>query len=73
MRAVYARVSTHNQGLALQREALSKAGCEIIYEGKVSGSRQDRAALERAIERARKGDALVVWKLDHLGTFQTAS
>jgi len=63
----YARVSTHDQNLDLQREALHKAGCEKIYQDTVSGSRRDRPGLERALEQARAGDTLVVWKLDRLG------
>ncbi len=63
----YARVSTHDQNLDLQRDALHKGGCEKIYEDKISGSRRDREGLERALEHIRAGDTLVVWKLDRLG------
>ncbi len=63
----YARVSTHDQNLELQREALSKAGCQKVLEDKVSGTRGDRPGLARAMEILREGDTLVVWKLDRLG------
>ncbi len=63
----YARVSTHDQNLDLQLDALHKGGCEKIYEDKVSGSCRNRAGLERALEQVREGDTLVVWKLDRLG------
>lgn len=63
----YARVSTQDQNLDLQREALTKAGCEKLYEDKISGARSDRPGLARALEVVRSGDTLVVWKLDRLG------
>ena len=63
----YARVSTQDQNLDLQREALTKAGCGRIFEDKISGSRAERPGLTRAQESLRKGDTLVVWKLDRLG------
>ncbi|MFC4487899.1 recombinase family protein [Tepidiphilus baoligensis] len=63
----YARVSTQDQNLELQREALAKAGCERIFEDRASGSRTDREGLARAIDMLRSGDTLVVWKLDRLG------
>ncbi|AGW15223.1 recombinase family protein [Megalodesulfovibrio gigas] len=63
----YARVSTQDQHLALQRDALTAAGCERIYEDVVSGSREQRPGLERAMEMLRRGDTFVVWKLDRLG------
>ena len=64
----YARVSTQDQNLELQIEALTKAGCKKIFEDKVSGS-QGRASRTRRIARdvLREGDTLVVWKLDRLG------
>jgi len=63
----YARVSTVDQNLDLQRDALNKVGCEKIYEDRISGTRADRPGLERALEDLRKGDTLTVWKLDRLG------
>lgn len=63
----YARVSTHDQNLELQRETLSRAGCQKVFEDKVSGTRSDRPGLARAQEILREGDTLVVWKLDRLG------
>ncbi len=63
----YARVSTHDQNLELQTEALTKAGCKKIFEDKISGSRAERPGLAKAQEALREGDTLVVWKLDRLG------
>ncbi len=63
----YARVSTQDQNLELQREALTKAGCQKVFEDKVSGTRADRPGLGKAQEMLREGDTLVVWKLDRLG------
>ena len=63
----YARVSTTDQTLALQRDALQKAGCERIFTDTASGSIADRRGLEEAISQLRPGDALVVWRLDRLG------
>lgn len=63
----YARVSTQDQNLELQREALTQAGCERIFEDRASGSRTDREGLARAMDMLRSGDTLVVWKLDRLG------
>ncbi|RTL82849.1 MAG: recombinase family protein [Hyphomicrobiales bacterium] len=62
----YARVSTTDQDPALQLDALKAAGCERIYEEKASGAKEDRPELARALDHMRKGDALVVWKLDRL-------
>ena len=63
----YARVSTHDQNLTLQREALINAGCEKVFEDKVSGTRADRPGLSKTLEMLRDGATLVVWKLDRLG------
>lgn len=63
----YARVSTQDQNLELQIEALKKAGCEKIYEEKISGAKTERPELARTLNDLRKGDVLVVWKLDRLG------
>ena len=62
----YARVSTLDQNLALQRDALAEAGCGKIFTEQMSGAVADRPALHDALEYARSGDTLVVWKLDRL-------
>jgi len=63
----YARVSTQDQNLDLQREALNQAGCKRVFEDKVSGTRAERPGLIKVLEMLREGDTLVVWKLDRLG------
>src|SRR5918911_167374 len=66
----YARVSTQEQTLGLQQDALKKAGCERIFTDTVSGAKwtaQERIGLSEAMEFMRPGDTLVVWKLDRLG------
>ena len=63
----YARVSTQDQHLSAQTDALKKAGCEKIYTDQVSGASRERPGLSQALEILRKGDSLVVWKLDRLG------
>lgn len=63
----YARVSTQDQNLDLQTEALTRAGCDKIYEDKTSGVRAERPGLTQTLEMLREGDTLVVWKLDRLG------
>jgi DNA invertase Pin-like site-specific DNA recombinase len=63
----YARVSTDDQHLDLQRDALAKAGCVTIYEETVSGKNAARAELEQCRKALRTGDTLVVWRLDRLG------
>jgi DNA invertase Pin-like site-specific DNA recombinase len=63
----YARVSTQDQNLDLQRNALQKAGCERTFEDRASGAKSERDGLNRALDVMRPGDTLVVWKLDRLG------
>lgn len=63
----YARVSTDDQRLDLQRDALTRAGCADIYEEKVSGKSADRPALDYCLRALSAGDTLVVWRLDRLG------
>jgi DNA invertase Pin-like site-specific DNA recombinase len=62
----YARVSTEDQSLALQTDALEKAGCLNIYPEKISGAKKVRPQLDLAIKDLRPGDTLVVWRLDRL-------
>jgi DNA invertase Pin-like site-specific DNA recombinase len=64
---VYTRVSTTDQDLALQLDALAKAGCEKVFTDKASGAKIDRPGLVEALGFARAGDTLVIWKLDRLG------
>ena len=63
----YERVSTDDQNLALQHDALQAADCEKIFSDKLSGANADRLGLKEAFEFARKGDTIVVWRLDRLG------
>lgn len=63
----YARVSTQEQSLSAQIDALRLAGCAEIYEEKASGSYTARPVLSQALSRLHRGDALVVWKIDRLG------
>jgi DNA invertase Pin-like site-specific DNA recombinase len=63
----YARVSTHDQTLDLQRDALLKAGCERIFTDQISGTKEERKGLSEALSHLREGDTLVVWRLDRLG------
>jgi len=62
----YARVSTLDQNLALQQDALTEAGCAKLFVEQASGAVADRPALRDALEFARAGDTIVVWKLDRL-------
>ncbi|WP_412674528.1 recombinase family protein, partial [Aneurinibacillus aneurinilyticus] len=66
MKVGYARVSTADQSLDLQLDALQKAGCERIYTEKLSGAKDDRPELARALDILRPGDVFVVYKLDRL-------
>src|SRR4051812_24099903 len=62
----YARISTGDQNLDLQIDALRQAGCSRIFEEVASGSRRDRPVLIETIDHLLRGDTLVVWKLDRL-------
>jgi DNA invertase Pin-like site-specific DNA recombinase len=63
----YARVSkADDQDTAVQVKALRQNGCSRIFEEKASGGRRDRPELQKALEQLRKGDVLIVWKLDRL-------
>ncbi|MDO1451821.1 recombinase family protein [Rhodocytophaga aerolata] len=67
MKIGYARVSTGDQNLDLQVDALKKAGCGKIYQEKVSGMKTYRVELAKLLAHLRAGDVLVIWKLDRLG------
>src|SRR5271157_5622788 len=62
----YARVSTGEQDTAAQSAALKAAGCEVVFREKASGGRWERPELHKLLSQLRKGDVLVVWKLDRL-------
>jgi DNA invertase Pin-like site-specific DNA recombinase len=63
----YARVSTFEQNLSPQIDALQQAGCEKIFNDRASGAKTDRPGLGEALKYVRKGDTLLVWRLDRLG------
>ncbi len=63
----YARVSTLDQDLSLQLDALAAAGCDKVFEDHASGARADREGLRAALDYVRNSEVLVVWKLDRLG------
>lgn len=67
MKIGYARVSTGFQNLNLQEDRLNQYGCEKIFSDHISGSKSKRPGLDKAIEFARSGDTIVVWRLDRLG------
>ncbi len=63
----YARVSTGDQSLDLQLDALNQAGCERVFTDKASGAKKNRLGLTEALSHLREGDVLAIWKLDRLG------
>ena len=67
MRIGYARVSTQDQRLDVQHEALTRSGCDKVFDDTMSGKVADRPGLQKALDILRKGDTFVVWKLDRLG------
>lgn len=67
MKIGYARVSTRDQNLDLQVDALKRAGCERLYRDVASGSKTARPALDEMLSQLRAGDVLVIWKLDRMG------
>ena len=67
MKIGYARVSTADQHLRMQEDALKAAGCKAIYHDVMSGSKTQRTGLNEALKHAREDDTIVVWKLDRLG------
>src|SRR5580700_10762822 len=66
MKIGYARVSTLEQNLDLQLQALKKAGCRRIFQEKISASTGNRPEFQRMLDQIRAGDTIVVWKLDRL-------
>lgn len=62
----YARVSTHDQDPQLQLDALSEAGCDQVFQERITGTQRERPELNACLRSLRKGDTLVVWKLDRL-------
>jgi len=67
MKIGYARVSTQEQNLSLQLDALQVAGCDTIYREKVTSAKKERPELQKLMGQLRVGDVVVVWKLDRLG------
>ena len=67
MKIGYARVSSLDQNLDLQMDALKNAGCEVIYQEKVSGKNIERPELNKLFAKLRAEDTVIVWKLDRLG------
>ncbi|MDY6895655.1 MAG: recombinase family protein [Thermotogota bacterium] len=63
----YARKSTYEQNINLQKDALKNSGCEKIFTDQITGSKADRPGLTKALNMLRRGDTLVVWRLDRLG------
>jgi DNA invertase Pin-like site-specific DNA recombinase len=66
MKIGYARVSTNDQNSQLQLDALNNAGCDRIYEERMSAKTKDRPELNRLLDAIREGDTVVVWRLDRL-------
>ena len=67
MKIGYARISTNEQNLSLQMDALEKADCGKIFHDQISGAKTQRPGLDEALAYLREGDVLVVWRLDRLG------
>jgi len=67
MKIGYARISTRDQSLQLQVDALKAAGCEKIYQEVASGAKTARLVLDDLMKNIREGDTLIIWKLDRLG------
>jgi DNA invertase Pin-like site-specific DNA recombinase len=67
MKVGYARVSTEDQHLHMQEDALKSVGCEEIFTDVASGAKSQRPGLDKALNYVREGDTLIVWKLDRLG------
>lgn len=67
MQIGYARVSSDDQNLDLQYDALKTAGCNKIFDDRVTGAHTQRPGLQRLLETVRKGDCVIVWRLDRLG------
>ena len=66
MKVGYARVSTKEQSLDIQIDALQRAGCKLIYQEKVSGVGRSRPEFEKMMQQIRKDDVLIIWRLDRL-------
>ena len=66
MKIGYARVSTEDQHLTFQLQVLKEAGCQKIYQEKISGAHGERKELSKLLENLREGDTLIVWRLDRL-------
>lgn len=67
MRIGYVRVSTIDQNPELQRDAIERANCELVFEDKMTGTKAKRPGLNKLLKRIKPGDTVVVWKLDRLG------
>lgn len=67
MKIGYARVSTKEQNLSMQMDALEKEGCKQIFQEKISGAKADRPELRKMIDQLRAGDLIITWKLDRMG------